>query len=99
MDEVVSAFPSKAKKWSVQTTRTWDFVGLRDEGGEGKHKHKRETVFDEAKYGQDIIVGLLDSGTKIIRIENCVYFKLCSWFLCDLCLFCLYFCDQFLSYE
>ncbi|KAK1321546.1 Subtilisin-like protease [Acorus calamus] len=61
-EEVVSAFPSQAKQWALQTTRSWDFIGL-EEGFFGmnnvtasmemKHKHKHK---------KDIIVGLLDSG-------------------------------------
>ncbi|XP_010272679.1 PREDICTED: subtilisin-like protease SBT5.6 [Nelumbo nucifera] len=58
MDEVVSVFPSQAKKWSLQTTRSWEFLGVKDR----IDKSKREGLMHKARYGQDVIVGLLDSG-------------------------------------
>ncbi|KAF8413645.1 hypothetical protein HHK36_001637 [Tetracentron sinense] len=61
-DEVVSVFPSHANKWSLQTTRSWEFVGLEEGTVDWEHKNKRGSLLHEAKYGQDIVVGLLDSG-------------------------------------
>ncbi|KAF6153134.1 hypothetical protein GIB67_034856 [Kingdonia uniflora] len=62
-DEVVSAFPSIPNKFSLQTTRSWKFLGL--EGGLGdrrRHGKRRGGLLHEAKYGKDVTVGLLDSG-------------------------------------
>ncbi|OVA20908.1 Peptidase S8/S53 domain [Macleaya cordata] len=63
MDEVVSAFPSKQHNWSLQTTRSWEFLGI-DEDENNKHylNWRKSSVLHEAKYGENIIVGMLDSG-------------------------------------
>ncbi|XP_010273518.1 PREDICTED: subtilisin-like protease SBT5.6 [Nelumbo nucifera] len=61
MEGVVSVFPSQAKKWYVQTTRSWDFLGIKDRR-DGESNYERGGLMHEAKYGQDVIVGLLDSG-------------------------------------
>ncbi|KAK9088249.1 hypothetical protein Scep_027331 [Stephania cephalantha] len=73
MDEVVSMFQSHPKRWSLQTTRSWEFLGVEEGEGDGK-KHRtsheeesnnideKESLLNKAKYGKDIIVGVLDSG-------------------------------------
>ncbi|KAF6176310.1 hypothetical protein GIB67_011099 [Kingdonia uniflora] len=62
-DEVVSAFPSIPNKFSLQTTRSWKFLGLEDGlGDRRRHGKRRGGLLHEAKYGKDVIVGLLDSG-------------------------------------
>ncbi|KAL8533902.1 hypothetical protein ACS0TY_010075 [Phlomoides rotata] len=48
-DEVVSVFPSRTL-WP-QTTRSWDFMGLRE-----------DIVVRNTKRGSDIIIGVIDSG-------------------------------------
>eukprot|EP00268_Persea_americana_P018955 TRINITY_DN19729_c1_g1_i1.p1 TRINITY_DN19729_c1_g1~~TRINITY_DN19729_c1_g1_i1.p1 ORF type:complete len:411 (-),score=58.95 TRINITY_DN19729_c1_g1_i1:1342-2574(-) len=58
MEEVVSIFPSRANRWSLQTTRSWDFI----EEVEGVSLKQSSHLRRRAKYGKDIIVGLLDSG-------------------------------------
>ncbi|GMI72919.1 hypothetical protein like AT5G45650 [Hibiscus trionum] len=63
MEEVLSVFPSHGK-YSVQTTRSWEFVGL-DEGD--SHSWKKfqmggENLLSRAKYGKNIIIGVMDSG-------------------------------------
>ncbi|KAJ0986442.1 hypothetical protein J5N97_004798 [Dioscorea zingiberensis] len=57
-EEVVSVFPSNAGTWALHTTRSWEFIG-REEGLEGSQAY---TMPSRAKYGEDIIVGMLDSG-------------------------------------
>ncbi|KAF8409158.1 hypothetical protein HHK36_005231 [Tetracentron sinense] len=61
-DEVVSVIQSNPGKWSLQTTRSWDFVGLEEEAGVGKQRKKGGSFLQQAKYGQDVVVGMLDSG-------------------------------------
>ncbi|XP_022715683.1 subtilisin-like protease SBT5.6 [Durio zibethinus] len=63
MEEVVSVFPSHGK-YSVQTTRSWKFVGL-DEGEDhswNKFKMGGEDLLSKAKYGKNVIIGVMDSG-------------------------------------
>lgn len=68
MEEVVSVWRSHPKKYTMHTTRSWEFVGLEEE--EGHHHRPRPYLFNnmgaellsKAKYGQQVIVGLLDSG-------------------------------------
>ncbi|KAI3912700.1 hypothetical protein MKW92_040252 [Papaver armeniacum] len=65
MEEVVSAFPSKQHAWSIQTTRSWDFMGL-DEKDSNSNKYftprKNNALLRQANYGENVIVGMLDSG-------------------------------------
>ncbi|GMP74073.1 hypothetical protein CsSME_00031600 [Camellia sinensis var. sinensis] len=60
LEEVVSVFRSKPGKYSLQTTRSWEFVGL--EEGEKSKKLKKDDFWFKARYGKEVIVGLLDSG-------------------------------------
>ncbi|KDP21172.1 hypothetical protein JCGZ_21643 [Jatropha curcas] len=64
MDGVVSVYASNPTKYSLQTTRSWEFVGL-DEGEEPKWNHHFKTERElplKAGYGKGVIVGVLDSG-------------------------------------
>ncbi|KAA8515010.1 hypothetical protein F0562_018203 [Nyssa sinensis] len=61
MDEVVSVFHSHPRKYSVQTTRSWDFVNLLDGIGGMNHSNQEELLI-KASYGKEAIVGLLDTG-------------------------------------
>ena len=56
--DVVSVFPSNTGSWSLHTTRSWDFIG-HEEGTEGSQNYKMPF---RAKHGEDVIVGMLDSG-------------------------------------
>ncbi|PSR98662.1 Subtilisin-like protease [Actinidia chinensis var. chinensis] len=60
LEEVVSVFRSEPSKYSLQTTRSWEFVGL-DEGEKWNHM-KRDDLLLKARYGKQVIVGLLDNG-------------------------------------
>ncbi|KAI8005782.1 Subtilisin-like protease SBT5.6 [Camellia lanceoleosa] len=59
-EEVVSVFRSKPGKYSLQTIRSWEFVGL--EKGEKSNKLKKDDFWFKARYGKEVVVGLLDSG-------------------------------------
>ncbi|CAK7350327.1 unnamed protein product [Dovyalis caffra] len=64
LKEVVSVFKSNPIKYSVQTTRSWRFVGLEEE--EGHHINHGfddgRDLLKKAGYGKQVIVGLIDSG-------------------------------------
>jgi len=55
---------SQTKIYSLHTTRSWKFVGL-DGPFDPLEQNSNETNRDllaKAKYGQDIIVGMVDNG-------------------------------------
>lgn len=70
MDEVVTVIHSDPWKYSLQTTRSWEFLGLEGQMGDGawnwKHHGIRDGLWLRAKYGSEVIVGILDSGKKPI---------------------------------
>ncbi|XAR66633.1 Tripeptidyl-peptidase II, partial [Bertholletia excelsa] len=61
MEEVVSVFPSQPR-YSLQTTRSWDFVNELEGGGDLNYVNRGEELLRKAKYGKDVVVGVLDSG-------------------------------------
>lgn len=66
MEEVVSVFPSQRKKHTLHTTRSWEFVGLEkglERDQQLKQKKKTEkSLLEKARYGDQIIVGMVDNG-------------------------------------
>ncbi|KAE9461967.1 hypothetical protein C3L33_06124, partial [Rhododendron williamsianum] len=65
MEEVVSVFKSRPRKYSLQTTRSWDFVNLleREQHLNGSIKEEEEEeLLQKANGGEDVVVGVLDSG-------------------------------------
>ncbi|XP_052203173.1 subtilisin-like protease SBT5.6 [Diospyros lotus] len=63
LDEVKSVFPSQPGRYSLQTTRSWEFLGLEDAGkGLLNQRKKDDELLLKARYGRNVIVGLLDSG-------------------------------------
>ncbi|KAJ7968812.1 Subtilisin-like protease [Quillaja saponaria] len=63
MEEVVSVYQSYPKKYSLHTTRSWEFAGIEEAEGPWRESKKEGDEFlFKAKYGKDVIVGLLDSG-------------------------------------
>ncbi|CAH2046287.1 unnamed protein product [Thlaspi arvense] len=78
LKEVVSVFKSNPRKiYRTHTTRSWEFVGLKDEegdyrGGEGDYRRHSNDVNDQfhvgrkflkkAKQGEGVIVGVIDNG-------------------------------------
>ncbi|GMN43427.1 hypothetical protein TIFTF001_012635 [Ficus carica] len=62
LNEVVWVAQSHPNKYSMHTTRSWEFSGL-EEGGRGFFKTGGDSsLLLKAGYGKDVIVGLLDSG-------------------------------------
>ncbi|KAJ7947213.1 Subtilisin-like protease [Quillaja saponaria] len=63
MEEVVSVYQSHPKKYYLHTTRSWEFAGLQEaEGHWRESKTEGDNFLFKAKYGKDVIIGLLDSG-------------------------------------
>uniref|UniRef100_A0A7N0V9Q2 Inhibitor I9 domain-containing protein n=1 Tax=Kalanchoe fedtschenkoi TaxID=63787 RepID=A0A7N0V9Q2_KALFE len=74
MEGVVSVFPSEKAQYSAQTTRSWELMGLEESGSESEgHQSLRRGVPNnnnegggdlllKARYGSEVIVGVLDSG-------------------------------------
>ena len=53
MPDVTSVTPNRM--FTVHTTHSWDFLGLNDNS-------KDNTLLQKANYGEDIIIGVIDSG-------------------------------------
>ena len=71
MEEVISVFPSHPGKYSVQTTRSWEFVGLNKIEGQSswnKFKMGGDDLLSKAKHGKHVIIGVMDSGKVIIKL-------------------------------
>ena len=81
MDEVVSVFPSQRKKHTLHTTRSWEFVGLEKELGREQLKKQKKTrnLLEKARYGDQIIVGMVDNGNSNTNDLIFVWFP--SYFL------------------
>ncbi|XP_031274460.1 subtilisin-like protease SBT5.6 [Pistacia vera] len=63
LEEVLLVHKSEPGLYTLQTTRSWEFLGLNEDGGRGRHNYKMgEGLLSKAKYGQEVIVGVLDTG-------------------------------------
>ena len=60
MESVVSVFPSGSRRWSLHTTRSWEFMGQL----EREMDVEKEKMTKKANFGKTVIVGLLDSGPR-----------------------------------
>nr|GMD03542.1 subtilisin-like protease SBT5.3 [Ipomoea batatas] len=56
--DVISVFLNKARQ--LQTTRSWDFLGLEGEGG----LIQEGSIWKKARFGEDTIIANLDTGGK-----------------------------------
>ncbi|CAI9783791.1 unnamed protein product [Fraxinus pennsylvanica] len=61
IEEVLSVIRSQSAKYSLQTTRSWEFSGLQQLQG-SKGFQLKEDLLLKSRYGQNVIVGMLDSG-------------------------------------
>lgn len=72
---VVSVFKSDPRKYKTHTTRSWEFVGLKDEemgdfGGDDRYQNfdvndrfrVGRKFLKKAKHGDGVIVGVIDNG-------------------------------------
>ncbi|GER24548.1 subtilase family protein [Striga asiatica] len=57
-EEVVSVFRSYPRKYSLHTTRSWEFAGLQGE----ENLKKKDSLLLKSKYGKNVIIGMMDSG-------------------------------------
>lgn len=73
LDEVVSVIRSDPSKYSLQTTRSWEFLGLENQMGDGawdwKDNQLGEGLWLRAKYGREVIFGVLDSGKNPFELN------------------------------
>lgn len=71
--DVVSVMRSDPDKYSMHTTRSWEFSGLEEDEGRFRRRTRggsrdkllktpRSDFLQKAGYGKDVIVGVLDSG-------------------------------------
>ena len=72
LEEVVSVYQSNPKKYSLHTTRSWEFLGL---DTKPKYPWSGGDLLSKAKYGEEVIVGVLDSGTYQFQFKlEFIYF-------------------------
>lgn len=60
LEEVVSVYPSNPRKYSLHTTRSWEFAGLQEIVPETTLN--RQDLLLKSSYGKNVIIGILDSG-------------------------------------
>ncbi|KAL8108232.1 subtilisin-like protease SBT5.6 [Apium graveolens] len=58
-EEVVSVFESQPDKYSLQTTRSWEFSGVENTK---EWNSEKDNLLFKSKYGKDVIIGVLDTG-------------------------------------
>ncbi|XP_051124966.1 subtilisin-like protease SBT5.6 [Andrographis paniculata] len=56
-EEVVSVIGSDPEKYRMHTTRSWEFAGV-----QGARKWNKEDLLLKSRYGDDVIVGMVDNG-------------------------------------
>lgn len=61
--EVLSIFLDEGRK--VQTTRSWDFLGL-----EKDNVIPQNSAWNKGRFGEDVIIGVIDSGLFWFNILN-----------------------------
>ncbi|CAA0832396.1 subtilase family protein, partial [Striga hermonthica] len=57
-EEVVSVLRSYPRKYSLHTTRSWEFAGLRG----ATNLKKKDSLLLKSRYGKNVIIGMLDTG-------------------------------------
>lgn len=61
MDGVISVFHSDPRKSRLHTTRSWDFISLLEANWDATQANGQK-LLTQAGYGQNVVVGVLDSG-------------------------------------
>ncbi|CAL5328471.1 unnamed protein product [Camellia sinensis] len=69
LEEVVSVFRSKPGKYSLQTIRSWEFVGL--EEGEKLNKLKKDDFWFKTRYGKEVLMFGLKIQMKLGLMDKC----------------------------
>lgn len=69
VEEVVTVIRSDPTKYRLQTTRSWEFLGLEKDVGAWNPPYQsyyygmsQEGLLQRANFGSDVVVGVLDSG-------------------------------------
>jgi len=65
---VVSVFLNKGHE--LQTTRSWEFLGLESDGVVPK-----DSIWEKARYGEGVIIANIDTGQFLILIVKVKFFK------------------------
>lgn len=70
-DEVVSVYKSNPRKYTLQTTRSWEFSGLNKLPNSDNHlinsTDDDDDVLLKSRYGKNVIIGIVDSGISLSR--------------------------------
>ncbi|XP_038721936.1 subtilisin-like protease SBT5.6 [Tripterygium wilfordii] len=70
MEDVISVDESNPDEYSLDTTRSWEFLGLGGLKDEMTHTWNQfsigEEMLSKAEYGKNIIVGVMDTGDNIV---------------------------------
>lgn len=91
LEEVVSVYKTGPGKYTQHTTRSWEFVGLeeREKPTATNDFDIKDDVLIKARYGEQVIVGVIDSGKQASKQHNYkttwTLFVLCFVMLCFLC--------------
>jgi hypothetical protein len=59
----------------VHTTRSWDFLGI-SYGQQPSSLSSSSRLLRKAKYGEDVIVGVIDTGSDFDNLTPSIGFKI-----------------------
>lgn len=59
---MVWVYKSKPRKYTLETTRSWEFSGLNKLLNSGEDEDEDDDVLLKSRYGKNIIIGIVDSG-------------------------------------
>ncbi|CAH9105948.1 unnamed protein product [Cuscuta epithymum] len=68
LEEVVSVYESNPGKYRLHTTRSWEFSGLPEI--EAESTLKKEDLLLKSNYGNNVIIGVLDSESQSFRDDG-----------------------------
>lgn len=71
---MVSVFESQPDKYSLQTTRSWEFSGVEETKEWNSVKNNKDNLLFKSKYGKDVIIGVLDTGIHINFFSDFFFF-------------------------
>lgn len=59
----MSVYKSHPRKYSLHTTRSWEFAGVEGTPKTNKfNQDDKDDILVKSKYGRDVIAGLVDTG-------------------------------------
>ncbi|KAL3616965.1 hypothetical protein CASFOL_039359 [Castilleja foliolosa] len=59
-EEVLSVYPSQPGKYSLHTTRSWEFTSFLEK--RGSNNLDKDNLLLKSQYGKNVIIGMLDTG-------------------------------------